>query len=200
MPAPTRRFAFVLLAASLVASMGGCPSLDGDDLEDLLEEAAEAVNDVIDNFQESRPFLLPAGVVLPDGVVLEPDPDVIVIDNFIEDVPAAILPNSNFVALTNDTGVDILVEFTVVVGNVAIEDAAFVFDLESVLLGYDCADLIAIDAEYHFDPLTGELLDEFFYDDELVSILFQDHECGDLIEYIFTPDFVDTAVSVVDLY
>jgi hypothetical protein len=189
----------VILAAGVCASTGCQGLIDPDELEDLLEEAAESVNSVIDNLQSRSPYVVPARTDLARaGVIVDGTSNTIVIDEFAADVPASSLLASTFVAFTNDTGFDIVVEYRVVVGTTVIDDAAFVYDLETVLLGHPCADFVTVLAEYDFDPLTGEFIQDFQFPSLTKARLF-DYECSDLLEFVFTPEFVDATVSIVDL-
>lgn len=194
-----RALGLLILVAGLSTGTGCTGLFDSDDLEDLLEEAAESVNAVIDNLQERSPFVVPERVDLASaGVIVDGTSNTILIDDFAADVPADALLDSTFVAFTNDTGFDIVVEYRVVIGATIFDDAVFVYDLETVMLSYPCADFVSVLAEYDFDPVTGEFIQEFSFSN-LTKARWFDFECSDLLEFVFTPEFVDTTVSIVDL-
>lgn len=194
-----RMAGLAVLFVGLGATTGCSGLFDSGDLEDLLEEAAESVNAVIDNLQEQNPFVVPARVDLASaGVIVDGTSNTIFIDEFVTDVPADSLLDSTFIAFTNDTGFDIVVEYQVIIGATVIDDAVFVYDLETVLLGHPCADFVTVLAEYDFDPITGEFIQDFQFS-SLTKARWFDFQCSDLLEFVFTPDFVDTTVSIVDL-
>ncbi len=193
----TRTLGILFLATTLSVGTGCTGLISPEEIAALLARAEDAVNSVIDNIQEQNPFVVPGDVDLPDGVVVDPDPEVLVIDDFNEDVNYDALYNSTFLAFTNLTGFDIVVDYVVTVGTTVIQDSVFVYDGESVILGYDCADIVAVIAEYDFE-FDGTFVQDFQFT-SLISIRYVNFDCGQLIEYEFTPDEVTVLPQYVDL-
>lgn len=139
------------LAASGVLSLVGC--VPPEQLESLVNSVAAAVNDTIDNLQETDIFNGPRpqgaddrgfDVDLRDGVNVITDPEVDLRDIKVD---AATL-----LAFDNDTRFDMFIDFEVD----GVPQSVLVYAGETTLLEYPCFATIVPLAEWDFDPASGD--------------------------------------------
>lgn len=182
------------LGGLLAVLCGGCP-VNLEDVLDELEELELNINRTVNVVQQEDP----REVVLPAG--LEDRGDTIIIDNSVtvvndvqEDLVVEELPTTNLLGFENLTGADIYLTYAVD-GEV---QGVLVFDGETLLLEYDCFDLLEMISEEDFDPVTGVFLDEF----DLTGIDFVsglDFFCGEALIVTVDPVNVTGSVETIDL-
>lgn len=208
------RLAGLLLVGALLAGSVGCTGvIDPAQASALLQQAVDGFNSVIDNLQQ--------GVQVPENVTQQTSTaitqinqelgtnvniniDVNIlgsarfIDNFGQDVTYQEGIASVFVAFTNVTGNDIWVEYFI--DNT--EQSVYVYSGDSLVVEYDCnlfsPLLIATVAEVDFDPVTGSFLAAFPFTQ--LNIARGTFDCGDLVEFTFTPNEANANVTPVQLF
>ncbi|MGE3181981.1 MAG: hypothetical protein AB7N71_10140 [Phycisphaerae bacterium] len=188
------KFAGVLMAASSMAFlMGGCP-LDGDNIEDIIEDIADALDNEIGIFQSRDPRI----VTLPQPIVDRGDTVIInnnvtIIDNPRQDLVVDVLPDVVLIGFENLTGLDGFYTYFVD----GIEQSIFVFDGETLLLEYPCVDTIELAFEEYYD-FDGFFVDEFVINDGFFENPF-DFTCGEALIFTFDQDGVFSEVTPIDL-
>ncbi|MEW6251372.1 MAG: hypothetical protein AB1716_12050 [Planctomycetota bacterium] len=174
-----RRRGLVLVACAAVVAVGGCPIRLG---EDALEDAEIRIGGAIAPVQ----VVDPRSATLPvefggEGEAIVVDAEVGLVTDISTDVIVEEVPDLLLLGFENLTGTDIYLEY-LVDGEF---QAVFVFDGETLLLDYFCAEEVVLITEEHFDPVTGVLIE--FFEFEEVFLLGFDYECGDALIFTFTP-------------
>ena len=175
------RFAAICCAMLLIPFGAGCniniaDLLDELDLDDLEITIINSVNEV--QVVDPRTEVIPGGntIVLADEVVF--------VDDISQDLVGASLPDITLLAIENQTGFDLYLEFAVD----GVLQSIFVFDGETVFLEYLCLFDIELLLEEDYDPITGDLV---FLDDTLPGTIFfnpDDFLCGDAVIFTFIDD------------
>ncbi|MDX2198049.1 MAG: hypothetical protein SF069_03655 [Phycisphaerae bacterium] len=195
----TRLTLGLTLATALVPV--GCVDLDGDDLEDIVEEIADLFDDSIGptTFIAAEPTVFPPALVAtrPDPVII--NNNVTIINDFREDIVVDVVDDINIFVFENATGLDGFYVFLVD----GIEQSIFVeTPLDgslsgSLVLEYPCVGSIELLIEEYYDPITGELLDSF----DIVDGFFEngfDFFCGEALIFTFDSQGVFAEPTPID--
>lgn len=197
MSALSRRFIVAWVAlAGLLVPLTGCPGDLADILDELdLEDIELRITSNVAPLQQQDPRL----IVLPQPVLDRGDTviinnNVVIVNDVQQDVIIAELPDSLLLGFENITGFDAYIRYLVD----GVEQGIFVFDGETLLLDYPCAETVDLLSEEHFDVFTGELVEAFDLSDFLFDLGF-DFECGDAFIITFAPEDIGTRVELIDL-
>ncbi len=188
---------WLVLACLLPMPLGGC-GLEGDDIEDIIDELDEIdlrIGSRVDTIQVVDPrgaTLPPVLVERGDTVIIQEE--VIIVDDVRTDIIIEEIPDITLVGFENLTGLDGYYRYLAD----GVLQGVFVFDGETLLLEYPCLFDIELLSEEYFDPFTGELIDSF---DLTGSVFFnpEDFQCGDAFIITFTLDEVFADAEAIDL-
>lgn len=190
-----KRFAGAVIGAlALGGLMGGCP-LDGDNIEDIIEDIADALDNEIGIFQTQDPRFISLPQPIRDrGDTVIINNNVTVIDDPRQDLVVDVLPDIVLIGFENLTGLDAFYTYFVD----GVEQSIFVLDGEALLLEYPCVDVIELAFEEYYDPIDGFFVDEFAINDGFFENPF-DFTCGEALIFTFDVDGVFSDVTPIDL-
>lgn len=188
-----RKWLAPLCVSGLIGMGFGC--VDGDDLEDILDELDDIefeFNQNVDVIQDDDFDTIVLPSALDEEIIIEEE--VTVITEIREDIIIEELPDEVIVGLENLTGLDGYYRYLAD----GVLQGVFVFEGETLLLDYPCLSDLEVLSEEYFDPFTGELVESF----DLEGAFFEnpfDFECGDAFIITFTPDSIETETTLLDL-
>lgn len=182
------------MAAMIVAAMLGATGCQTDltELLGLLENFEININTSVNQLQTQDPrdpnFNLPGQrqLMITDGVDLITDPSGQIDPDGFDD--------SMLVGFQNTSGWDMYVEFEVD----AMPQSIYVFDGETVLLEYPCAQSLEVVLEEDYDPLTYDLLNEIDWTGTLFANP-DDFDCGAALIVTLDGTSVNAEPDLIDL-